>query len=304
VNDGSSNPSSSFGSDGKLLTTLGGASVTFNGISAPILASFPGQLNVQIPLELSGESSATVVVTVGGLASALQTVPLALLSPGIFSLNNQGTGQGTIHIANTTIYAAAAGSIPGAQAQPANPGQFITIYCTGLGAVSNPPATGMAASGNPLSTAATTPMVTIGGIPATVGFVGLAPGFVGLYQVNAQVPEGVPVGNAVPVVLSIGDEQSNTVTMATAAPGNGAAHLVDLTWNASTSPNISGYNVYRSSTAGGPYSILNTTLIVGHTYTDTAVLAGQIYYYVATAVNTSNLESGFSTPVQVAVPSP
>src|ERR1019366_7434965 len=83
LNDGSQNAFSSFGSNGRLLTTLGGASVTFNGISAPIFSSFPGQLNVQIPLELAGATTASVVVTVGGQSSVPQTVPLGSFSPGI-----------------------------------------------------------------------------------------------------------------------------------------------------------------------------------------------------------------------------
>ena len=214
LNDGSSNPFSSFGSDGKLLATLGGASVTFNGFSAPIFSSFPGQLNVQLPMELAGATSATVVVTVGGQASAPQTVPLGPFSPGIFSTNNQGTGQGAIQIANTLIFAAPAGSISGAQTRPANRGEFLTIYATGLGAVTTPPATGMAASGDPLSTTTTMPQVTIGGIPANISFAGRSPGFVGLDQVNAQVPAGAPAGNAIPVALSIGGVSSNTVTIA------------------------------------------------------------------------------------------
>jgi len=56
--------------------------------------------------------------------------------------------------------------------------------------------------------------VTIGGVPATVSFAGLAPGFVGLYQVNVEVPEAAPSGSSVPVVLSIGGAASNTVTIA------------------------------------------------------------------------------------------
>jgi uncharacterized protein (TIGR03437 family) len=55
--------------------------------------------------------------------------------------------------------------------------------------------------------------VTIGGVPAPVSFAGLAPGFVGLYQVNVQVPQGVAAGDAVPVVLSTGAIVSNAVTI-------------------------------------------------------------------------------------------
>ncbi len=58
------------------------------------------------------------------------------------------------------------------------------------------------------------PTVTIGDVPAVVNFSGLAPGFVGLYQVNVEVPANAPTGEAVEVVLTIGGVASNTVTIA------------------------------------------------------------------------------------------
>ena len=216
LNDGSSISDSSFGTDGKLLTTLGGASVTFNGISASLFSSFATQLNVQIPLELAGSTSASVQVTVGGQSSTPRTVPIGSSSPGIFTLPSGGTGQGAVKIANTAIFAAPTGSISGAQTRPANRGEFITIFCTGLGSVTNPPATGRPASASPLSTTIATPQVTIGGVPATVNFSGLSPGFVGLYQVDVQVPAGAPTGNAVTVALTIGGVAANPVTIAVA----------------------------------------------------------------------------------------
>ena len=214
LNNGSGFSNSAFGIDGKLLTTLGGAGVKFNGIAAPLFSSFPGQLNVQIPEELAGSTSASVVVTVNGATSAPQTVLLASSSPGIFTISSGGTGQGIIQIANTAIFAAPQGSISGAQARPAVREQFITIYCTGLGAVTNPPGTGRRAAGDPLSRTIETPQVTIGGIPATVDFSGLTPGLVGLYQVNAQIPAASATGNAISLVLTIGGRQSNTVAIA------------------------------------------------------------------------------------------
>ena len=214
LNNGAEFFDSAFGIDGKLLTTLGGASVKFNGTAAPLLASFSGQLNVQIPEELAGSTSASVVVTVGGVSSAPQTVSLSSSSPGIFTYPSGGTGQGIVQIANTEIFAAPEGSIPGKQARPAARGEFITIYCTGLGAVTNPPGTGRKASGNPLSRTMETPQVTIGGIPAAVDFSGLTPNLVGLYQVNAQIPAGSATGNAISLVLTIGGRQSNPVTIA------------------------------------------------------------------------------------------
>jgi uncharacterized protein (TIGR03437 family) len=56
--------------------------------------------------------------------------------------------------------------------------------------------------------------MTIGGLPVTPSFAGLAPGYVGLYQVNAQVPSGVTPGNAVPVLMTVNGSVSNTVTVA------------------------------------------------------------------------------------------
>jgi len=108
--------------------------------------------------------------------------------------------------------AAAAGSLPGAR--PAQRGEYISIFCTGLGPVANQPASGAAAKGAPLSMTVTTPVVTIGGVPAAVSYAGLAPGFVGLYQVNAQVPANAPSGTAVPVSVSVSGMASNTVTIA------------------------------------------------------------------------------------------
>jgi uncharacterized protein (TIGR03437 family) len=93
-------------------------------------------------------------------------------------------------------------------------GEYLSIYCTGLGPVANQPVNGAASPANPLSTTMNTPAVTIGGVAAPVSFSGLAPGFVALYQVNVQVPDNAPTGNEVSVVLTIGGATSNTVTVA------------------------------------------------------------------------------------------
>ena len=89
----------------------------------------------------------------------------------------------------------------------------LLIYCTGLGGVTNQPPTGSPALSSLLSKTMTTPIVTIGGAPADVQFSGLAPGLVGLYQVNAAVPAAAAKGNAVPVVVSIGGVMSNAATI-------------------------------------------------------------------------------------------
>ena len=83
----------------------------------------------------------------------------------------------------------------------------------------------------------------------------------------------------------------------------GNAHSVTLNWTASTSSNVTGYNLYRGLTAGGPYTKVNAALITAVTYADANVQAGQTYYYVATAVNSSNVET-YSKPATAAIPTP
>jgi hypothetical protein len=87
--------------------------------------------------------------------------------------------------------------------------------------------------------------------------------------------------------------------------GNGIApvqHSVALTWNPSTSTNVVGYNVYRGTTSGGPYTKLNSAPDPGTTDTDTTVQSGQTYYYVVSAIDSNANESLFSNQVQAVIP--
>lgn len=81
------------------------------------------------------------------------------------------------------------------------------------------------------------------------------------------------------------------------------SHGVTLTWVASPTSGVTGYYIYRSTSASGPYTKLNPTVWTSLTYDDTAVQAGQTYYYVVTAFNGS-AESGYSTQVQAKTPNP
>ena len=80
-------------------------------------------------------------------------------------------------------------------------------------------------------------------------------------------------------------------------------HSVAVNWTASTST-VAGYNVYRGTLSGGPYSKINATLITGLTYTDNTVSSGATYYYVITAVAADGTESSFSNQVQAVIPIP
>jgi uncharacterized protein (TIGR03437 family) len=194
-----------------LPTSLGGINVTINGAAAPLVYVSPAQVNFQVPWELAGKSNADLSAGVPGFTEKSVNLNLTTYSPGIFTLG--ADGQGAALISNTAAVAAPAGSIPGSR--PANRGETISVYCTGLAPVNNQPATGAASpGGNTLATTTAQPVVMIGGKPAPVSFSGLAPGFVGLYQVNAQVPGSSDTGDAVPLVLTIGGAVSNSATIA------------------------------------------------------------------------------------------
>jgi uncharacterized protein (TIGR03437 family) len=188
--------------------SLGGSSFQVGTEAAPLYMTSCSQQNIQIPWDAVGQ--VTLTATVGGLVSTGEAITIVPFSPGIFSLNQGGSGQGAVEIAATGQLAA-----PLADAGvPVKRGEYIAIFATGLGPVSNQPANGAAALSDPLSSTLTTPIVTIGGTAAKVTYSGLAPGFAGLYQVNALVPDGAPTGNSVSLYLSIGGVQSNSVTIA------------------------------------------------------------------------------------------
>lgn len=213
----STSPTGVLASSVPLPRDLGETRITIAGLRVPLFFSADGQVNGQVPFELAPGTTTQVVATVQAALATPEPITIAAVQPGIFTLSLPREGQGAILIANVDLgdtLAAPEGSIPGRTARPARPGEYLTIYCTGLGSVTDPPASGTPALGNPLSYTRAVPAVTIGGIPATVSFSGLAPGFVGLYQVNVEVPANAPAGDAVPLVLTVGGVTANTVTAA------------------------------------------------------------------------------------------
>lgn len=98
---------------------------------------------------------------------------------------------------------------------------------------------------------------------------------------------------------------SSAGSVVQSASGSGATiqHTVNLSWNASTS-SISGYNVYRGTSASGPYSKINAALDPAMNYSDSSVQSGKTYYYVTTAVDSAGAESSYSNQVQAVVPFP
>lgn len=187
-----------------LPTALFDAEVTFNNIPAPLYYLSPTQIDAQVPLELT-PGPVTVQVIRNLAASASQVVNLLPAAPAILSVNEQGTGSGLVfHAADFSLVTTAS---------PAKAGETLTIYCTGLGAFKSLLKSGQLAPTPPPNTA-NTPQVTIGGATATVTQSSAAPGYVGLYQVGAQVPASSQKGNSVAVTLAVGSATSNAVTIA------------------------------------------------------------------------------------------
>ena len=177
--------------------TVAGALVTINGFTAPIFYASPGQLNVQVPFEVSG--AATVVVSVGGVPQASGNITVRDAAPALFSL-----AQGHAAALNPD-------NSVNSGARPAAVGSVIALYTTGLGTLNPAVPTGAPASDNPLDDSAHRVTATIGGQPATVEFAGGAPGYAGLDQVNIMVPQLAP--GDYPVQITVGGAASNTATV-------------------------------------------------------------------------------------------
>jgi uncharacterized protein (TIGR03437 family) len=186
-----------------LPSQLMGTSVSVGGYAAPMfnIVNINGaeQISFQTPWEIATQAEASVVVTNNSHVSAAVPVAVVAANPGVFTTD--GTTGVILHgVGNQLITASS----------PAAPGEVVVIYATGLGAVSPTPADGAAAGASQTPTKA---VVTVGGIAAGVQYSGMAPGFVGLYQVNVQIPASVPAGNQ-SVVVAIGSQNSAVVKMA------------------------------------------------------------------------------------------
>jgi len=190
---------------GTIGTSLGGTTVFFDSIFAPILYSSPGQVSVIVPFELATKSSTNLTVWYKGTASAGDDLRVVDSVPGIFVLN--AAGQGAIVNQDGTINSATNG---------APVGSVVSIFATGQGGTIPPGVDGAIATGASPQPPPLPVTVQIGGLPATVQYAGNAPGAPeGFMQVNATVPPGVPMGKSVPIVISVGTASSQSgVTIA------------------------------------------------------------------------------------------
>jgi uncharacterized protein (TIGR03437 family) len=184
--------------------TLGGVSVSINGTPTPVYYASPGLIICVVPYELSG-LIATIVVDNNGTLSNPVTVGAALTSPGAFSANDLGFGDGAItHADNQNVNLT----------NPATIGETVQMYLAGLGALNTPVADGNGAIGID-DAGASPPIVLVDGKPAVVSYWGLTPD-AGLYQINFTVPTGIP-GGELPVTIATPNAVTATITVAIAA---------------------------------------------------------------------------------------
>jgi uncharacterized protein (TIGR03437 family) len=179
---------------------LNAVEVRLNDRSLPLLFTSDGQLNLYLPPDLPVGTSRLTVSNAGSASEPVNVTIAGDAGPGIFTIDGSGRGQGAILIAGTGLIARATRD---AFSRPARHGDIVEIYCTGLGAV----------EGSAPERTRLTPEVIIGGGRADVLFSGLAPGFVGLNQINARVPTSAGTGIGVTVSVRIGGQTSNEVVM-------------------------------------------------------------------------------------------
>ncbi len=180
-------------------TSLDGTRATIAGQPTFVSYISPNQVNVQILLDIpAGEQQVTLTTDDGSDTPSTSSRPIRSRSrrppPGSHSGQYVGAtfGDGT--------FVAPQGAIPGISSRPATPGESITLYGVGFGPVVPSMSAGEVASG--LNDLQLPLQITIGGAAATAGYVGLAPGSVGLYQLNVVVPN-IAAGDAVPVTFTL-----------------------------------------------------------------------------------------------------
>ena len=184
------------GSDGSYGTQLANASVSFNGIPAPMIYAWASQTAAIVPYGITG-AFAQVTVTYQDRTSQAFPVSMASSAPGIYTYDSSGKGPAAaINQDGVTVNTAAT---------PTKIGDIISLYATGEGQTTPAGVDGKAAS-VPYPYPNLPVTATVGGQDAPVKYAGGAPGLVaGLMQVNIQIPSGIQTGNAVPVVLRVGD---------------------------------------------------------------------------------------------------
>jgi uncharacterized protein (TIGR03437 family) len=168
--------------------------VLVNGVAAPLYYLSPTIINFYVPM--STPTSGTIDILVQkkstGQILASSTLPAAVATPGFFTTTQNGRGQIAALNEDNTI---------NSTSNPVGRGRVIQLYATGQGFLPDAPPDGVPAPSDRLISTPSRPRVIINTADAEVQFSGLAPGFVGVWQLNVRVPESVPPGNSIVVAI-------------------------------------------------------------------------------------------------------
>jgi uncharacterized protein (TIGR03437 family) len=176
---------------------------------APFYYLSNDQLNVQIPTELTPTQQLPMLLSVNSALTLPITLDIVPAAPGVLSAFDGPTPPSTQNGAH--IIAQHLNYTPVTSANPGKPSEYLVMYLAGLGATDPPVASGHPAPGSPPANVTVKPVVTVDSLPSNVVFAGLAPGFVGLYQIDFQVPSGASSGEDVVTVTQNGVAANSTL---------------------------------------------------------------------------------------------
>jgi uncharacterized protein (TIGR03437 family) len=179
---------------------LAGTRVKVNGAVAPVLYADSTRVDFLCPQFPAGTPLEAAIETDAGTSDAVKTV-MQQVTPGIFSLDGSGMGQGLVSLAGTPAVAVVRDFRNAGQ--PAQPGDYVLIRATGLGRADE------LSGGKPL--------LYIGGVPVQADAVDASAGFAGVFDIKVKLPAGVPAGSEIPLTLELPGRDgglSNTVSIA------------------------------------------------------------------------------------------
>jgi immune inhibitor A len=191
---------------GLVSTTLGGTRVLFDGVAAPLIYSYASQVSAVVPYGVKSRTYTEVQIEYQGRLTKKLVLPVAPSMPGLFTLDASGRGPAAA-LNDNGIHAPTLNTA----SNPAAVNSTVVFWGTGEGET-----TPAGVDGLPATASYPKPVLkvsaTVGGIPAEVQYLGAAPYFVaGVFQLNVKIPAGVTPGNAVPVVVKVGDVESPAV---------------------------------------------------------------------------------------------
>ena len=160
---------------------------------APLYSLSSGQVDIQIPNELSANQQIPILLSVNSALTLPVMFDVVPATPGVLSANDGPTPPSVQNGAHIIAQHGVDFSLV-SSSNPAKPGEYLVIYSVGMGATDPAVVSGTQTPASPLAKVTNQPAVTVGSQPASIAFAGLTPGFVGLYQINFQVPASVASG--------------------------------------------------------------------------------------------------------------